>query len=363
MVLRRTSWLITAALVVLAAIAAVAAAPPNLAKTIEAQRRLTTERPNDAGVFNDLGNLLLLVPQPAEAEAAYRRALELDPNRVSALFNLGLLLQQRGERRDALQLYQQAVKAEPRHAWAQYQMGAIYESLGQESKAIDAYAHAFAIDPQLAFPEVNPHIVENKLVTEAMLRAYRSDFAPPQAPKIYDDPSRIAALLVPPPPAAQGDAKDQAATAAQSGQAGQANRPGQAAPGRGPATTGRPQPGQAGQPAQPGQPPGSTVLRERDLDRNNPAGQALPQGMARPQSAAGQRQAPRGLREWNRPEPTVQEAPTEDADPENDGGQPAPVITPPPGGVYYRPGIQSTGRLNLQVVPERSARLAKVGRG
>jgi hypothetical protein len=354
MVLRRTSWLIVAALVALAAIAAVAAAPPNLAKTIEAQRRLTTERPNDAGVFNDLGNLLLLVPQPAEAEAAYRRALELDPNRVSALFNLGLLLQQRGELKDALQLYQQAVKADPRHAWAQYQMGSIYEVQGQESKAIDAYAHAFALDPQLAFPEVNPHIVENKLVTEAMLRAYRSDFAPPQAPKIYDDPSRIAALLVPPPPAAQGD-RDQAATTAQSGQPGQPNRPGQVAPGRNPTATGRPQPGQAGQP------PGSTVIRERDLDRDNPAGQALPQGMTRPQPM-GQRQAPRGLREWNRPEPTVQEVPTEDADPENDGGQPAPVITPPPGGVYYRPGIQSTGRLNLQVVPERSARIAKVSR-
>ena len=43
--LRRTSWLIATALVALAAIAAVAAAPSNLAKTIEAQRRLTVERP------------------------------------------------------------------------------------------------------------------------------------------------------------------------------------------------------------------------------------------------------------------------------------------------------------------------------
>ncbi len=357
--LRRTSWLIATALIALAAIAAFAAAPSNLAKTIEAQRHLAKERPNDAGVFNDLGNLLLLVPQPAEAEAAYRRALELDPNRVSALFNLGLLLQQRGELREALPLYQQAAKAEPHHAWARYQMGSIYEVWGQTSKAIDAYAQAFALDPQLAFPEVNPHIVENKLVTEAMLRAYRSDFAPPQAPKIYDDPSRIASLLVPPPAPAQGENKDQAAAnqAGQTGQPGQPNRPAQAVPGRAPATVGRPQPGQTSQP------PGSTVLRERDLDRNNPAGQALPQG-ARPPASMGLRQPPaRGLREWNRPEPTVQEVPTDEPDVENDGGQPAPVITPPPGGVYYRPGIQSTGRLNLQVVPERTARVARMGRG
>ena len=34
--------------------------------------------------------------------------------------------------------------------------------------------------------------------------------------------------------------------------------------------------------------------------------------------------------------------------------QPGMVVTPPPGGVYYRPGISSTGRLDLQVGPDRS---------
>src|SRR6185295_2729042 len=331
MVLRRTSWLIATSLVALAAIAAVAAAPPNLAKTIEAQRRLTTERPNDAGVFNDLGNLLLLVPQPEEAEAAYRRALELDPARVSALFNLGLLLQQRGELRDALQLYQQAVKAEPRHAWAQYQIGAIYEVQGQESKAIDAYAHAFALDPQLAFPEVNPHIVENKLVTEAMLRAYKADFAAPQAPKVYDDPARIAALLEPPVPAA---GKDQVANTQQ--QAVQDTNSPRRQPGA---------PGHAQSQAQ--------VLSERDLDRANPAGQAVQQTQGTSRGAAGARPAPsRGLREWTRPDPSLEEVP-EGVSTEEGGEQPAPVVTPPPGGVYYRPGVSSTGRLGLQITPER----------
>jgi hypothetical protein len=38
---------------------------------------------------------------------------------------------------------------------------------------------------------------------------------------------------------------------------------------------------------------------------------------------------------------------------DDEGIQPAPVITPPPGGVYYRPGIQSTGRLSLRIAPER----------
>ncbi len=325
---RRTSWILVASLAVLAAIAAVAAVPPNLSKAIEAQQRLAAERPGDAAVFNDLGNLLLLVPRPEEAEAAYRKALELDPQKASAHYNLGLLLQQRGELKEAMKHYEQTVKAEPGHAWAHYQMGTLYERWGQESRAIDSYGQAFALDPQLAFPEVNPHIVENKLVTEAMLRAYKGDYAPPQAPKVYEDPARIANLLVTNPEAA---GKDPVANAPQP--AVPANRQ---------------------QPAVQGQNPGQ-VLREGDLDRGNPAGQAVPQGMSRGRTLNSQ-QPPRGLREWNRPEPTIQEVPEGMT---NEEVEPGPVITPPPGGVYYRPGVPSTGRLSLQLVPQRQ----RTGRG
>lgn len=326
---RRNSRILVSSLAVLAAIAAIAAmaaVPPNLAKAIEEQQRLAAERPQDAAVFNDLGNLLLMVPQPEEAETAYRRAVELDPDKASALYNLGLLLQQRGELREAMKHYRRVVEVEPGHAWAHYQTGTLQEIWGQESRAIDSYARAFALDPQLAFPEINPHVVENKLLTEAMLRAYKSDFAPPQAPKVYDDPARIAALLVP-KPGAQAEGKDQVATRPQ--QQGAPNRP---------------QPGAAGQ----GQNP--TVLREGDLDRSSPAGQAVPQGGSRGVTP-GTRTAPRGLREWNRPEPIIQEVPEGVTNEEVE--EPGTVITPPPGGVYYQPGVQSTGRLSLQIRPEK----------
>jgi hypothetical protein len=331
---RRSSWILVSSLTALTAVVAIAtlaAAPPNLAKALEAQRHLAAERPQDAAVLNDLGNLLMLVPNPTEAEAAYRKAIEVDPNKASALFNLGLLLQQRGELRDAYDLYERAVKADPNHAWAHYQLGAIQEVRGQTSKAVDSYARAFALDPQLAFPEVNPHIVDNKLVTQAMLRAYKSDYAPPQAPKMYDDASRIASLLVPPP--APKDEKDQAAAAPSP------PRQPAAAPGR---------PGQATPQAQ-----GPTVLREQNLDRRNTTGQTSPSGAGarsgRPISGA--QVQPRGLREWNRPEPTIQEVPN--GNDEGDGAQPQPMVAPPPaGGVYYRPGIQSTGRMNMLVVPD-----------
>jgi len=75
----------------IAASGAVAAVPPaNLAKAVEGQQRLAAERPQDAAVFNDLGNLLLLVPKPEEAEAAYLKAIEIDPDYPLAFYNRGL---------------------------------------------------------------------------------------------------------------------------------------------------------------------------------------------------------------------------------------------------------------------------------
>src|SRR6202035_3696833 len=295
------------------AAAAIAATPPNVAKALDSQRQLAAAHPEDASVQNDLGNLLLLAHRPAEAEAAYRRAVELDPNKISALFNLGLLTQGKGDRKGALARYEKVVKLDPRHAWAHYQMGAIHEAAGAESRAIDDYAKAFALDPQLAFPDVNPHLVDSHLVTQAMLRAYREGYVPPAAPKIYDDPARIASLLV--PPVAGQPAKDDASANAQ--------------------TTAR-------------QPQGPTVLREGNIPHGSTTGQAQPPGATTHRQSgtglAGPTRNPAGarpgVRTWPRPDPSS------NVDEDEEEMQQAPVqrgggIAPPPSAIYYRPGVPS----------------------
>jgi len=87
---------------VLAAMGAWAAAPPNLERALEAQRSLVEKQPANSSARVDLGNLLLLGGDTAGAEAAYRKAVELDPTKVAAHFNLGLLLQRNGENSHAL---------------------------------------------------------------------------------------------------------------------------------------------------------------------------------------------------------------------------------------------------------------------
>lgn len=335
---KRTLWIsgLVIACAAMAVVVAFAAVPPNLGKAIEEQRRLVTERPQDPAVYNDLGNLLVLASRPDEAEDAFRKALELAPDRVPALFNLAVLQQQRGELREALRLYRRVLDLQPKHAWAWYQIGALYEHWGQEGRAVEAYADAFRIDPQLAFPEVNPHVVENQLVTRAMLRAYQQGYDTPQAPAVYEEPSRIVGLLVPKPPTQQPT--DPAEVAA-----GQQEPPVAAQPGG---------------VTRPGQPSASTVIRPGDLDRRN-TGQAMPQGR-RPGSQPSA-PMPRGLRTWERPEPTIQEDPGYEVPPEEQ--PPGMVVTPTPGGVYYRPGLGSTGRLDLQVVPGRQVAHPRDARG
>ncbi len=327
------------AIAVLAAYTAFASVPTSLNKALETQRRLVMERPNDAAVLNDLGNLLVLADLPLEAGEAYRQALGIDPERVSSLFNLALLEQQRGERREALRLLKKVVELQPAHAWAHYQLGTLYESWDQDNKAVEHYARAFALDPQLAFKEVNPHIVENELVTQAMIRAYGDGGVRlPQAPQTFDEPGRIARMLMPARPPAEeiesGEAvAEDTSMGAVRGQSAQQSGAAAAAP---------------------------TVLRQDDL-RSNPTGQAVPQAGSRMGGRGTMRPGQptdRGLRQWERPEPGYAPQPMDPTAPRIGGGQqpgqqPGQVVTPPPGGVYYRPGSPSSGRLEIKVAPDR----------
>jgi len=336
-------WML--ALSLAAALAAIAATPPNLPKALAAQRQLAEQRPQDAGVQNDLGNLYLLARQPDEAEAAYQRALQLDPKRTSALFNLGLLEQDKGHLKDAKKLFEQVVAAEPQHAWAHYQIGAIAEAQGRKGEAVDEYSRAFALNPQLAFPDVNPHVVGSRLMTESMLRAYRQSAMPPQAPKAYEQPGRIASILVAPAAAAQ----DQMA--------------------------GKPEPLVRQPSAAAGK--SATVLSPGSLPRGASTGQALPPGTAkRPATApaagtaggyrAGQPANRAGAtRNWPRPDPNLPNS-NLDAD-EDDPVPPEPVIqpqiapppgvtlVPPPTGLYYQPVRPSSGRLEIKLMESGNA--------
>ena len=306
------------ALAVAVTLAAPAAAPPDLGRALAAQRTLAAERPHDPQVLNDLGNLLMLVGETEGAEEAYRRALEIAPEMTSARYNLGLLLLQTDRPRRAQEELERVLDAEPEHAWAHYQIGVILDRRGAERRAVKHYGRAFRLDPQLAFPEVNPHVIENDHVTEAMLTAYRDLPLAAQAPKTYEQPGRIVDLMIPTPQ--ESAARAAAITGAPEPQPGAGMWP---RPSLGPGEE------------TPAALEGERVLREGDLERGGPANQVVvPGGVYVPPPQGGTRVPSRTY-----------------PPPDAEGRPPGALPTPgQPGRQRYVPGIPSSGRLELELL-------------
>jgi tetratricopeptide (TPR) repeat protein len=200
-----------AALAVAVSIAAGAALPPaNLERTLAAQEALIAREPT-AERYNDLGNLLQLAGRDDEARVAYEEALTLDEELVSAHYNLGLLLHGQGEKRAAMRQFEHTVELEPDHARAWFQIGFLHETAGAEGSAVRAYGRAYLLDPRLSFSDENPQVLDSKLTTKALLVAQRELSPAGHAPRAYEEPRRIAGLLLPSPPPDQAPGADSAA--------------------------------------------------------------------------------------------------------------------------------------------------------
>lgn len=336
-----------------AALSSPTSPPPNLGRAIDAQQALVAKSPTDAQARNDLGNLLLLDGRTSAAEEAYRSALELAPDMTSAHYNLGLLLAQQGERKAAAEQFEAVLAAEPDHAWAHYQLGAIYDARGASKRAIKEYAKAFRIDPQLAFPEVNPGVIDNDHVTEALLTAYRDMPAAAEAPKTYEQPTHIVSLMVQDEAKAgmEEDAPEMTAPA----DTGGAVTGGAQAPSMAPGTTGpRPSlPAAHSEEGEEGEEDGEgRVLRQEDLDQEHGLNQAAPSG-----ATSGTYYPPQGgVRTQPRTYYQPPSNPTQGRSQGSTGN--TRTIQPPtgqqtrPGGIQrFIPGIPSTGRLDMELLP------------
>ncbi len=321
------------------ALRAPAAAPPNLDRALATQTDLAAKHPDDPKVLNDLGNLQMLAGQVDAAESSYRRALEIAPQTTSAHYNLALLLEQRKSWRDAREELGKVLAAEPDNAWAHYQLGVVWAAQGSERKAVAEYAQAFRLDPDLAFPEVNPHIIDNQYVTKAMLQAYRGLPLASRAPKSYEEPSHIVAMMLP----------ESAAPAGETSQPATAGGQGAAAPGM------RPQPAFAA----PGERGGANVgpadaervLRQEDLQGQRDLNQAITPGgtYIPPQGGTRVRTMPPGSPQ-GRGTPGLPDrgrATTPEGRPFP--GQPGAVR--PGGPTHFVPGVPSTGRLETELLP------------
>ena len=148
-----------------------------LDQTIVALTARVAARPGDAGLRNDLGNLLARRGFAREAIDQYRRAAKLDREFFLADYNEGLLLEKEGKRGQAISAYRRSIQRKPGFPLSRFHLGFLYEREGRASDAVAEYAKALRIDPSLRWPARNPLVVQTRLLFRASLANYERDLA------------------------------------------------------------------------------------------------------------------------------------------------------------------------------------------
>jgi tetratricopeptide (TPR) repeat protein len=105
------------------------------------------QRGAGAEAYNNLGNVLKLQGNIANAAAAFGQAIKLSPNYAEPYTNLGLLLDQSGRFEDALKHHRKALEINPNLADARHNLAMTLDHLGRYDQAIAEWERALDLQP------------------------------------------------------------------------------------------------------------------------------------------------------------------------------------------------------------------------
>jgi len=129
-------------------------------EAVSAYQQAIAAKPDNAGYYNNLGNVLARAGKIDDAKAAYTKSAELDPaNAALAWRNFGISLYQVGRMQEAVEPLQKATQADPKNAQGWYLLGAClvasaeYKQVGDKMEVtlkpgtVEAYQKAIELDP------------------------------------------------------------------------------------------------------------------------------------------------------------------------------------------------------------------------
>ena len=128
---------------------------------INAYQQAVAAKPDNAGYYNNLGNVLARAGKIDDAKAAYTKSAELDPpNAALAWRNFGISLYQAGRMAEAIEPLQKATQIDPKNAQGWYLLGtcmvadpSIYKQVGDKIEVtpkpgtVEAFQKAIELDP------------------------------------------------------------------------------------------------------------------------------------------------------------------------------------------------------------------------
>ncbi|MEO8278220.1 MAG: tetratricopeptide repeat protein [Ideonella sp.] len=104
-------------------------------------------RPEVAGAWLNLSNVLLESGEYDEAVKVLRRVVDLEPDNIDAYNNLGVLHGRRKQWELAEQCLRLAIERNPNHVFTHYNLGNLCFQTGRHGEAIDHCTRAMGMDP------------------------------------------------------------------------------------------------------------------------------------------------------------------------------------------------------------------------
>ena len=144
-----------------------------IARTLD---RLRADEQNPQ-LHNELGALLVQKGFPKDAEVEFERAINIDTHYYQAWYNLGLVREARGDEGGARRAFERTVRYKPGHPMGLFQLGLREEQAQHTDRAIALYAKAMAINPSLMEPDVNPRVLDSRLMHRVLIAMYGKDHA------------------------------------------------------------------------------------------------------------------------------------------------------------------------------------------
>jgi len=177
--------------------------PGDLAQALERYREALSERPADAELLANVGQILVAMNRPADAVPFLEKAVEAEPFSVVARFELAVAYGRSGKPKEAAEQYETLAQAGNADARAYHNLGLALRQLGRNADAAAAFERATALDPGRApgWMGLALSLEADGRADEAAIALERYLSLEPAGPEADNVRARIARLRAPAAPA------------------------------------------------------------------------------------------------------------------------------------------------------------------
>jgi len=157
---------------------------------IEAYKKSLAIKPDDAAVYNQMGNIYGAEKKMPEATEALNKAADLNPTpqgKAKAFFNMGANMVNSGKPEQAADFFKKATDADPTYAEAWYQYGSLLMMAGKVDPKTGTQSYppdtAVALKKYLDLQPSGPHAQEAQAMLQALGEKVETKYTAPGAKK------------------------------------------------------------------------------------------------------------------------------------------------------------------------------------